>query len=154
MIPSRIPAVSRLGDVLSNQLRHTLAHSVDALTRRVDAFAGTKTTEAAAINTELQAAFDEAKAFITGRYAIPTVTALNDVAGVAAGGETITLTGTNFLSVHSVKFGTTEATSFQIVSSTSIKAVVPAHAAGAVNVLAVNSVGSAAAVAGNVYTYS
>ncbi|WP_308425171.1 IPT/TIG domain-containing protein, partial [Wenjunlia tyrosinilytica] len=46
--------------------------------------------------------------------------------GPTTGGTTITLTGTGFTSATAVRFGTTPATSFTIVSDTHISAVSPA----------------------------
>lgn len=48
----------------------------------------------------------------------------------AAAGATVTLTGTGFLGATQVRFGSANATSFNIVSNTSITAVVPAGTAG------------------------
>jgi uncharacterized protein (TIGR03437 family) len=51
-------------------------------------------------------------------------------------------------------FGSVNATSFTIVSATQISAVVPPQAAGSHNVYVVNSGGSSALVAADVYTYT
>ncbi|WP_326597075.1 beta strand repeat-containing protein [Streptomyces sp. NBC_01803] len=55
----------------------------------------------------------------------PTLTSLNPNSGPASGGNTVTLTGTNFLGATAVRFGATPALSFTVVSSTQITAVVP-----------------------------
>ncbi|MBW8334821.1 MAG: discoidin domain-containing protein [Prolixibacteraceae bacterium] len=49
-------------------------------------------------------------------------------------GDTITITGINFIDVKSVSFGGKPAASFDVISSTSIKAVVGAGSAGTVSV--------------------
>ena len=46
----------------------------------------------------------------------------------------ITITGTGFTGATGVKFGTTSATSYTVVSATSVKATSPAEAAGTVNI--------------------
>ena len=46
-------------------------------------------------------------------------------AGPITGGSTVKLVGNHFAGATSVKFGSTEATSFQVVSPTVIEAVVP-----------------------------
>ena len=69
----------------------------------------------------------------------PTVTAITPNSGPAAGGTTVTITGTGFLSGATVKLGGTSATSVAVVNSTSITASTPAHAAGAVSVQVTNT---------------
>ncbi len=66
----------------------------------------------------------------------PTVNALYSGNASTAGGSTIIIQGTNFVAGlgTSVLFAGTAATSFSVVSSTLISAVVPAHAAGMGNV--------------------
>jgi hypothetical protein len=67
----------------------------------------------------------------------PRVTGLSTNTGSTAGGTQVTITGQNFSGAAGrlhVNFGTTPATSFQIVSDTQIIAVAPPHAAGAGNV--------------------
>ena len=69
----------------------------------------------------------------------PTVTAITPNSGSTNGGTTVTITGTGFLSGATVKLGGTSATSVALVNSTSITAITPAHAAGAVSVLVTNT---------------
>ena len=69
----------------------------------------------------------------------PTVTSISPTSGTTAGGTSVTITGTGFASGASVIFGTTAATNVVVVSSTSITADAPAHAAGAVNVVVTNT---------------
>jgi hypothetical protein len=59
-----------------------------------------------------------------------TVTAVSPASGPAAGGVTITITGTNFTGATSVMFGNTQATNFVVVSSTQITATEPPGTAG------------------------
>ncbi|MFC5127481.1 IPT/TIG domain-containing protein [Pseudoclavibacter helvolus] len=58
----------------------------------------------------------------------PTVTAATPSA--AAAGATVTITGTNFTGTTAVRFGSTPATGFTVVSATQLTAVVPAGTAG------------------------
>lgn len=58
----------------------------------------------------------------------PTLTSVSPTSGAA--GATVTLTGTDFLGATQVRFGSANAASFNIVSNTSIAAVVPAGTAG------------------------
>jgi IPT/TIG domain/FG-GAP repeat len=64
----------------------------------------------------------------------PAVKKLSAKKGAAAGGTEVTITGTNFVGVTAVKFGTTAATSFAVNSETSIIATSPAGTTGTVEV--------------------
>ena len=64
----------------------------------------------------------------------PTVSAIRPDSGPTTGGTTVTLTGTNFTGVTSVRFGTVAASSFTVDSATSISAVTADGMAGTVNV--------------------
>ncbi|MDQ0935157.1 IPT/TIG domain-containing protein [Streptomyces turgidiscabies] len=61
----------------------------------------------------------------------PLLSSLSPSQGPAAGGTTVTLTGTNLTGATAVRFNGTAATSFTVDSATQITAVAPAHAAGA-----------------------
>jgi hypothetical protein len=67
--------------------------------------------------------------------AAPTVTSVSPAAGYVTGGDTVTITGTDFTSVQAVIFGGTASANFTVDSPTQITATTPAHAAGAANVL-------------------
>ena len=61
--------------------------------------------------------------------AAPTVTAVSPTSGPAAGGTSVTITGTNFTGATAVKFGATTAT-FTVTNATSISATSPAGSCG------------------------
>lgn len=88
-------------------------------------------------------------------YGIPTITKLEPAAGPTAGGNTVVITGTGFSEVTVVKFGTTNATSYTINSSTQITAVAPAQGAMAqtVDVTVTNPTGTSGASATTKYSY-
>jgi hypothetical protein len=65
---------------------------------------------------------------------VPTVSSVSPSSGPAAGGTAVTITGANFASGATVKFGSTAATNVVVVSSTSITATTPAGSAGAATV--------------------
>lgn len=69
----------------------------------------------------------------------PTVTAISPTSGSTSGGTSVTITGTGFSSGATVSLGGTAATNVTVVSSTSITATTPAHAAGTVNVVVTNT---------------
>jgi len=83
----------------------------------------------------------------------PTVTSITPNSGTANGGTSVTLTGTGFLAGATVKLGGTSATGVTVVSSTSITATTPAHAAGAVNVVVTNTDAQTGTLT-NGYTYT
>jgi hypothetical protein len=81
----------------------------------------------------------------------PTVTAVNAIHGPTAGGQTVTITGTDFVGLSgtsAVTFGGTDAASYTAVSDTEITAVTPAHSWGLVTVQ-VTAAGGASAEVGN-----
>ncbi len=85
----------------------------------------------------------------------PSVTGLNPTAGpTGAGGPTVTITGTNFVSGATVSFGGTAGTSVVVVTSTSITVVPPAHAAGTVDVTVNTAGGTSATSPADQYTFT
>jgi hypothetical protein len=69
---------------------------------------------------------------------LPSVTTISPGAGAAAGGTKVTIAGSGFQVGVTVAFGGTAATNVLRISSTTITATTPAHAAGAVNVVLTN----------------
>jgi hypothetical protein len=82
----------------------------------------------------------------------PTVTGLSPASGPAAGGTVVTITGTNFTGTTQVDFGKVAASSFKVLSNTSITATAPSEAAGVVNV-AVYNAGASALSSADKYTF-
>ena len=80
-------------------------------------------------------------------YSKPTVKRLSPRKGPELGGTSVTITGTNFTGATSVKFGSTEAKSYEVKSPTSIVAVSPAHTSGRVN-LTVSTPNGTSAISG------
>jgi IPT/TIG domain len=64
----------------------------------------------------------------------PTVKTLSPTYGPTTGGTSVTITGTGFVGVTSVRFGTEQAASFTVNSSESITAITPESPAGKPNV--------------------
>ena len=83
----------------------------------------------------------------------PVVTGVSPSSGPIAGGTTVTITGSNMTAASAVKFGTTNATNFNVDSATQITATAPAHAAGLVDVVVTNTAGDSPPVPGDGYTY-
>jgi hypothetical protein len=65
--------------------------------------------------------------------AVPTVTGETPVAGLTTGGQTVTITGSNFTGVTGVAIGGKAATSFTVNSNTQITAVTPVNTVGTVD---------------------
>jgi hypothetical protein len=80
--------------------------------------------------------------------AAPTV--INANPSSAQPGETVTITGTNFTGTTSVKFGTTDASSFTVTSSTTIEATVAAGSGDGITVT--NVVGASPTFNGFTFT--
>jgi hypothetical protein len=83
----------------------------------------------------------------------PTITSLSSKTGSINGGARFNITGTNFVSVQSVKFGTTTAASFTVTSSIKIVVTTPAHAAGTVHVTVTTPGGTTPTTTLNKYTF-
>ena len=83
----------------------------------------------------------------------PAVSGVTPNAGSTTGGQTVTITGTNFTGATAVRFGTTAATNLTVVSDAQLTATVPAHAAGTVNVTVTTPAGNSPAVSADKYTY-
>ena len=77
----------------------------------------------------------------------PTVTAVSPDAGLAAGGTTVTVTGSNFKAGVSVKFGAILSSTVNVTSATTLIAISPAGNVGKVDVTV--SDGTATSVTSN-----
>jgi large repetitive protein len=75
--------------------------------------------------------------------AAPTVTGRNPTSGLATGGTSVAITGTNLTGATAVKFGGTDAASYTVNSATSITAVSPAGA-GLVDITVTTAGGTSA----------
>jgi IPT/TIG domain-containing protein len=82
--------------------------------------------------------------------AVPTLSSVSPNQGPSAGGTTVTLSGTGFTGVTSIKFGSVNTTSFTVTSSTQIVAVTPSGT-GVVNVTVTTGEGTSAQTV--TYTY-
>lgn len=89
---------------------------------------------------------------VVTRSAPPTITGLTPSTGSTAGGQSVTITGTNFIGVSAVTFGGTPATTFTVDSTTQITATVPPRTAGPADVT-VTTVDNTSVTRANGYTY-
>ena len=83
----------------------------------------------------------------------PTILSIAPSSGSQSGGDTVTITGTDFLTAPSVMFGGNPSPQVILQSNTVITAKVPVHAAGKVNVTVINTDGQFAVVI-DAYTYN
>lgn len=83
---------------------------------------------------------------------VSSLTSINPNSGVASGGTGVTLTGSGLTGATAVTFGGIAATSVNVVNSTTVTAVTPAHAVGSVDVVINTPAGGATLVNG--YTYA
>ena len=83
----------------------------------------------------------------------PTLSGISPASGTVAGGTAVTITGTGFLAGAMVSLGGTPAIGVTVVSSTTITATTPAHAAGAADVVVSNAEQHAGTLP-NGYTYT
>lgn len=95
--------------------------------------------------------FSHKSAAYTYTAAAATVATCAPAVGLAAGGTNVTLTGTGLGGTSGVTFGGTAATNVVVVSNTTITCTTPAHAAGAVNVVATNAAGNGTLTGGFTY---
>ncbi len=84
----------------------------------------------------------------------PTVTGISPSSGIPSGGTSVTITGTNFAGATVVSFGSTPATAFTVVNSTTITATSPAESVGTVDVTVTTPGGTSATSAFDQYTYA
>jgi hypothetical protein len=86
------------------------------------------------------------------RFFGPTVTNINPNFGPKEGGNSVTITGTDFLDVTSVYFGSIPASSFTVESFTSITAIAP-PGTGTVDITVTASSMASPVTAADQYTY-
>ena len=84
----------------------------------------------------------------------PAVTGLSVSSGSTAGGNSVTLIGTNFANVSSIHVGSTLVSTYTVNSTSSLTLVMPAAvSAGAVDVTVTNSAGTSGLSPADQYTY-
>lgn len=86
--------------------------------------------------------------------AAPVIYSTNDAGGTTAGGEIVAVTGNGFVGVTTVTVGGTNATDFEVESSTRLVLITPAHAAGNVDIVITNGAGASTTGAQTKYLYA
>jgi large repetitive protein len=82
-------------------------------------------------------------------YGVPTVALVSPASGPAAGGTSVTITGTGFTSAATVSFGGTPGTGVTFVSDTQITVTSPAKATGGTVDVRVTTIGGTSAISAN-----
>ncbi|MBB6488448.1 IPT/TIG domain-containing protein, partial [Rhizobium lusitanum] len=90
---------------------------------------------------------------ITVNRPVPTVTSISPTSGPAAGGTSVTITGTDLTGATAVTFGATAAASYTVNSATQITAVSPANAAGTYDMTVTTAGGTSTTSAADQFTY-
>jgi hypothetical protein len=85
---------------------------------------------------------------------VPTVTGVAPTTGVDTGGTAVVITGTNLTGATAVKFGSTNASSFTVNSSTQITATAPSEADGTVDITVTTPGGTSATSGADQYTFT
>jgi hypothetical protein len=83
----------------------------------------------------------------------PDVSGVSPKSGPVTGGTTVTITGSGFCNLLSVKFGAVAATSFTVISNTQMTAVSPAEPAGTVDVRVTTVGGTSPIIDGDRFTF-
>jgi alpha-tubulin suppressor-like RCC1 family protein len=83
---------------------------------------------------------------------LPTITSVSPKLGSSAGGTSVTVTGVNLAGATAVRFGSVEATSFTVESSTTLTALAP-PGTGAVDIRVTSEAGVSQAGAADRFTY-
>ena len=89
----------------------------------------------------------------TWQWSAVAVAAVSPIAGPAAGGSLVTITGIGFNGVTAVQFGGTNATSYSVTNSTQIVAVAPAKSVGTVDITVTNPANTSAISSADQFTY-
>ncbi len=84
----------------------------------------------------------------------PTVTSVSPSSGTVAGGTSVTITGTGFVSGATVTFGGTASSSVTVSSATSIVATSPARGSTGLVAIAVSNPDTQTGIIANAYTYN
>jgi acid phosphatase len=94
-----------------------------------------------------------AEFFTTTPNTAPIISSLSPPSGPDTGGTSVTISGTGFAAGATVSFGGVAATNVNVLGSTTVTAITPAHAGGAVNVVVTNP-GGQTGTSVNGYTYA
>lgn len=139
VVCSTLSAIKSGYDVSFDGVSATNIQYPNANEVRVTAPAHAAGTVSVAINLDGQpvASLANAYEYLPG----PTATSVTPAMGLVAGGDTVTISGSNFRNGATVKFGGVAATGVTYVNATTLTAIAPAHSLGKVDVMITNDDG-------------
>ena len=140
----------KFGSVSATSFSVTSAASITAT-----APAGTGTVDVTVVTASGKSATSAADRY-TYAASVPSVTGLSPVAGPPGGGTAVTITGSGFTDATAVAFGTIPASSFSVLSDTSIRAVAPDSgitSGSTVDVTVTTPASTSTTSAADIYTY-
>lgn len=151
---NQVPALpAALSPLLSVEInKQVITNSVGATGITVD---GVVITLLSGVDNGAVIVLAQSKCGATGPdiNAPPTVTGVVPNSGPTTGGTTVTITGTGFQCVSGVKFGTTPALNFTVVSPTQITATSPPGVVGTIDVTVTTCHGTSPTGTADQYTY-
>jgi hypothetical protein len=92
--------------------------------------------------------------FTYSTASVPTVSAITPTSGSIAGGTVVYVSGSHFTGATGVKFGSTAATSFTVLSDTLLTATAPAEATGTVDITVTSYAGTSSTGSADQFTYT
>jgi len=84
---------------------------------------------------------------------VPTLTGISPNSGPTSGGTVVVISGSDFSGVTGVKFGTTDATSFELLVSGDIEAISPPGSAGTVDITVTTPYGTSSISSADQFRY-
>jgi cysteine-rich repeat protein len=150
------------GAVVSSEVLAAAPTNVDPTFSAVDSFGNQLYNQLNAVNvlpancTVGDTTYCTYRAYLTLSSSFvpqPRVASVSVTSGPAAGGTSVTVTGTGFTGATAVTFGATPAPSFTVNGDTSITVVSPAASAGTVDVTVTTAGGTSAASSTDQFTF-
>jgi YD repeat-containing protein len=86
--------------------------------------------------------------------AVPVITGVGPATGTTLGGYYINLTGTGFTGASAISFGGTASGYWYLYSDTAVQVLVPAHAAGVVDIQVTTAAGTSTLTSADRFTYA
>lgn len=85
---------------------------------------------------------------------IPAISSISPAFGTTAGGTSVTITGTNFVNVSQVQFGSANAMSFSVTNTSQIIATSPSASASLVDISVTNTIGTSNTGTSDQYSFT
>ncbi len=112
------------------------------------------TVDVSVVSDEGTSSASSATRFTYSLASLASVSSLGATGGSTGGGNTVLINGSHFTGATDVSFGAVDADDFTVLSDSLISAVVPAQAAGTIDVRVTTYSGSSAPTSSDQYTYT